>query len=53
MKKLEELGISPAPWDYQMNHPDGGLVSDAMNWRLTAFNIKPSDARLISAAPEL
>ena len=48
MKRLEELGVSPAPWnvfdDYDVRRSDTGLVADCG---------LPGDARLIAAAPDL
>lgn len=48
MKRLDELGVTPAPWnvfdDYDVRRSDTGLVADCG---------LPSDARLIAAAPGL
>lgn len=59
MKKLEELGISPAPWRYigYHNHKSGvyihlGEVKFADKRKL-CYDISQPNARLIAAAPEL
>lgn len=56
MKKLEELGISPAPWECATN--DRGEFIGTLNGRgfyvaKFSYDITPNDARLIAAAPEL
>ncbi len=59
MKKLEELGISPAPWNvkkessgyYIANAEDTGVAS-LVRYYSNLECIK-ADARLIAAAPEL
>ena len=52
MKRLEELGISPAPWklcrDGEIVHGNGYSLTDGDG----CFVLK-SDARLIAAAPKL
>ena len=48
MKRLDELGATPAPWevfdDYDVRRSDTGLVANCG---------LPGDARLIAAAPDL
>lgn len=62
MKKLEELGISPAPWDgVTFCHPamNGYVVCNANlpkgnNKRIiVASDVRENNARLIAAAPEI
>ena len=48
MKRLDKLGVTPAPWevfdDYDVRRSDTGLVADCG---------LSGDARLIAAAPDL
>lgn len=54
MKKLEELGISPTPWDYQPNNPSGPIVTDNHNsFVCGGWAILPADARFIGAGPKM
>ena len=58
MKTLEQLGISPAPWnhyrDLKITSPNGILIDDDWdNEGGYAVCISKSDARLMAAAPEL
>lgn len=51
MKKLEELGVSPAPWSANKNNnvlSGRPMVSDVFG-----NDLDDSDANLIAAAPEL
>ena len=52
MKKLEELGISPAPWKvggdgYDVANDENEIITDEYD------QFSRADARLIAAAPEL
>ena len=56
MRKLSELGISPAPWKCATN--DCGEFVGILNGRgfyvaKFAYDVKPQDARLKAAAPLL
>lgn len=50
MRTIDELGISPTPWKRMDNHPL--IVLNGINLPLVS-GIKPEDARLFAAAPEL
>jgi len=51
MKTIDELGISPCPWDFQPNHPDGCRVATAYNRDVSTSD--PANARLIASSPDL
>lgn len=62
MKRLEELGISPAPWrvsdaqHYWVDDTNGKMVCDGLTFRGNDENAdaeERANARLIAAAPEL
>lgn len=58
MKKLSELGISPAPWTVDKSAEDWVIVRDAKGKWVTVPDGDEeteaiSNARLIAAAPEL
>ena len=52
MKKLEELGISPAPWKIRVKDFDFDVV-DVNNEIVVEYQFVEPDIRLIAAAPEL
>ena len=51
MKKIEELGISPAPWT--VPQIDNDFVHDSNGESVCQVNMIAEDAPLIAAAPEL
>lgn len=54
MKRLEELGISPAPWSADLSIEDDAWVEDRKgNDILRLSRCERKNARLIAAAPEL
>lgn len=52
MKKLSELGVSPAPWKWDGDERSDDLVLSAGGSRVAEW-MNDKDARLVSAAPEL
>lgn len=56
MKRLDELGISPAPWKCETNDQSefiGILNGRGFYVAKFAYDIRPSDARLFGAAPKM
>lgn len=52
MKKLSELGISPAPWVHEIDCVSDDLVS-SKECEIVADSLNGNDGRLVAAAPEL
>ena len=55
MKKLEELGISPAPWRcvcYKYKHDHLGEIRFADN-QILCLDLRWQDAKLAAVAPEM
>lgn len=53
MKKLEELGISPAPWSAEANDDDQLIVYDAEGHEICQCFTGENDACVMKSAPEM